>query len=85
MNPKGKWFLSKTMELRFINESIGAIYGIVYPKLVDGGKVNWYWEARTNLLSRIEKEKCPSGWAFSQEQAKEIVETLLRCTDTVEF
>lgn len=88
MNPPGKWVF-KNLELQFINENIMALYGRIYPMPCDplgndaGARNKWYWEARTGLDTRS-NGVLPCGWAYSQKEAKEIVETLLFNTRTVE-
>jgi hypothetical protein len=82
MNPPGEW-LMHNFELQFISEEIMAVYGKVYPKLLDNGAM-WYWEARTSLESRISFSAPPfCGYALTKEDACSIVEQLLYLTKTV--
>lgn len=80
MNPKGKWIF-KNFQYLFLNEEIMAIYGIVYQ--TDRNK--YYWEARTDLLSRKNVNDPFCGYAKTEDGAMQIVEALLKFTETVEF
>jgi hypothetical protein len=84
MNPKGKWIFHN-LQFEFVNEDIDAIYGRIYPQVHKFYGKRWYWEARINIAFRINTNVPIDGYAPTQEKAQEIVETLLRCTDTVEF
>jgi hypothetical protein len=70
------------MKLEFVSEEINALYGVVYPKVIEGRKdVLWYWEARTSLDSRA-NGTLPSGYVYTEEQARMLVECLLDWTKT---
>lgn len=87
MNPPGKWVMMPNMKLAFVPDriDIDAIYGYVYPVVKDKVKETlWYWEARTDLLTRPKMEFPPNGYVYSQKDAQKIVETLLYMTKTVE-
>ena len=81
MNPKGNWIF-RNQKMQFINEYIHAVYGIVYQ--VDKNK--YYWEARTDLQTRNNMhESPPSGYAKTEDDAIQIVESVLKFTGTVKF
>jgi hypothetical protein len=85
MNPKGKWFF-RNLEMQYVNEDILALYGKAYPWNDGDRGQRWYWEARVVLDARLKVDSpAPCGYAKTKEQAMEIVETILRCTETCEF
>jgi hypothetical protein len=86
MNPPGKWVMMPNLKLAFVPKlEQDSIYGYVYPFVKEGVKGTlWYWEARTDLMTRPDMNFPPNGYVYSQKDAQEIVETLLYMTKTVE-
>lgn len=84
MNPPGQWIF-KNMEWQFVNYDILAIYGKVFPVMNTNGKTMWKWECRTGLETRAKFNLPIEGFAYSEENAKYLVECILERTETCEF
>jgi len=84
MNPPGEWVF-RNMEWDFLNYSIMSVYGKVFPIHNKNYGVMWKWEVRIGLDTRIAIDLPIEGFAYTEEEAKTIVECVLKNTRTCEF
>jgi hypothetical protein len=84
MNPPGKWIF-RCGKLDFLNDGIMAIYGQVYPMLTNNYGIMWRWEARVIFEARANSDLPINGFAYTEKEAKNIVECILKNTRTCEF
>lgn len=84
MNPPGEWIF-KNMTWQFCNHSIMAVYGKVFPIHRKSYGLMWMWTVGVGLEARLSADAPIEGFAYTEDEAKLIVECILKNTRTCKF